>query len=101
LLEYMTGPAGMKYFATTGTPGLKETANSDAYLSGPPQHRAVVVDLGNYARNYYPGLKSDRWKQIYDAEVQRIWLNQASAQEVLQSICDQITPILETPISEF
>jgi multiple sugar transport system substrate-binding protein len=101
LLQYMVGPEGMKYFATTGTPCLLETANSEAFLSGPPEHRAVVVELGSYAVNYYPGLKSDQWKQIYDAELQRLWLNEAPALEVLQGIHDQITPILETPISEF
>lgn len=101
LLKYMTGPEGMKYFATTGTPCLLETANSDLYLSGPPEHRSVVVELGSYAVNYYPGLKSDRWKQIYDAELQRIWLNGEPVPDVLQSIHEQITPILETPISEF
>lgn len=100
VLKYMTGPEGMTEFATTGTPCLIEIANSDVYLSGPPEHRKVAVDLGSYAHNYYPGLKSDRWKQVYDANLQRIWLNMAPAAEVLQSICDEITPILQTPVSE-
>lgn len=72
-----------------------------AFLEGEPEHRAVSVELGSYARNYYPGLKSDRWKQIYDAELETLWLNRGTAQEVLQSICDKITPILQTPLSEF
>ena len=99
-MQFMAGPQGMEAFAETGTPGLKETANSDAYLSGPPEHRAVAVDIGAYARSYYPGLKSDLWKQIFNAEIDALWLNNVPAAEVLQTICDKITPILQTPIDE-
>jgi multiple sugar transport system substrate-binding protein len=100
LLQFVVGPTGMEYFAKTGTPSLKATANSDVYLSGPPEHRQLAVDLGEYARNYYPGLKSDLWKQIYNAEIEALWLNKGTAQEVMQTICDKITPILQTPINE-
>ncbi|CAN5828474.1 sugar ABC transporter substrate-binding protein [soil metagenome] len=100
LLQFLVGPTGMQYFAKTGTPCLKETANSDEYLKGGPEHRKVVVDLGKYARNYYPGLKSDQWKQIYNAEIEALWLNKGTAQTVMQTICDKITPILQTPIDQ-
>lgn len=100
LMQFMTGPEGMAVFADTGTPALAETANSDAYLSGPPEHRNVAVEIGAYARSYYPGLKSDQWKQIYNAEIEALWLNNDPAAEVLQSICDNITPILQTPVDE-
>jgi multiple sugar transport system substrate-binding protein len=100
LLQFLVGPTGMEYFAKTGTPCLKATANSDVYLSGPPEHRQVAVTLGEYARNYYPGLKSDQWKQIYNAEIEALWLNKAAAPEVMQTICDKITPILQTPIDQ-
>ncbi len=100
LMQFMAGPQGMEAFAKTGTPGLKETANSDVYLSGPPEHRAVAVDLGAYARSYYPGLKSDLWKQVFNAEIDALWINNVPAAEVLQTICDKITPILQTPIDE-
>ena len=100
LLQFMVGPGGMAHFAKTGTPSHKETANSDVYLQGEPENRQLAVSLGDYARSYYPGLKSDLWKQIYDAELQGLWIGQSSAAEVLQSIHDQITPILETPVDE-
>jgi multiple sugar transport system substrate-binding protein len=100
LLQFMVGPTGMEYFAKTGTPSLLETANSDVYLTGEPEHRQVAVELGSYARNYYPGLKSDQWKQIYNAELEALWINNAPAAEVLQTICDKITPILQTPVDE-
>jgi multiple sugar transport system substrate-binding protein len=100
LMQFMTGPQGMEAFAKTGTPALAEAANSDAYLSGPPEHRAVAVELGAYARNYYPGLKSDQWQQIYNAELEALWINNVPAEEVLQTICDKITPILQTPVDE-
>ncbi|HXF62719.1 MAG TPA: sugar ABC transporter substrate-binding protein [Caldilineaceae bacterium] len=100
LLQYMVGPGGMAYFAKTGTPSLIETANSDVYLTGEPENRQEAVNIGNYARNYYPGLKSDQWKQIYNAELEALWIGQSSAAEVLQTICDKITPILETPVEE-
>ena len=100
LLQFMTGPEGMAFFAKTGTPSLKETANSDVYLTGVPDNRAEAVTLGSYARNYYPGLKSDRWKQIYNAELEALWIGQTDAETVLQTICEKITPILEIPIDE-
>ncbi|HRW04208.1 MAG TPA: extracellular solute-binding protein [Caldilineaceae bacterium] len=100
LMQFMVGPEGMEAFAETGTPALAETANSDTYLSGPPEHRAVAVEIGAYARNFYPGLKSDQWKQIYNAELEALWINNAPAAEVLQTICDKITPILQTPVDE-
>ncbi|MCC6455386.1 MAG: extracellular solute-binding protein [Caldilineaceae bacterium] len=100
LLQYMVGPGGMAYFAKTGTPSHKETANSDVYLQGEPENRQLAVAIGEYARAYYPGLKSDLWKQIYDAELEGLWIGQSSAAEVLQSIHDQITPILATPVDE-
>jgi ABC-type glycerol-3-phosphate transport system substrate-binding protein len=100
LLQYMVGSGGMAYFAKTGTPSHKATANSDVYLQGEPEHRQLAVNLGEYARNYYPGLKSDLWKQIYNAELEALWIGQSDAQTVLQSIHDQITPILQTPIDE-
>src|SRR5690606_14890947 len=74
LLKFMTGPEGMAYFAKTGTPSLISTANSDVYLTGEPEHRAVAVDIGSYAHNYYPGLKSDLWKQVYNAELEALWI---------------------------
>jgi len=100
LLQYMIGSDGMAYFAKTGTPSNKATANSDVYLKGKPDNRQLAVKIGEYARNYYPGLKSDRWKQIYDAELQGLWLGQSDAKTVLQSITDQIDPILATPIDQ-
>jgi len=100
LMQFMTGPKGMEAFAKTGTPALAETANSDIYLSGPPEHRAVAVEIGAYARNYYPGLKSDLWKQIFNAELEALWINNVPAAEVLQTIHDKITPILQTPVDE-
>jgi multiple sugar transport system substrate-binding protein len=100
LLQFMVGPTGMEFFAKTGTPSLQETANSDVYLTGEPEHRQVAVELGAYARNYYPGLKSDQWKQIYNAELEALWINNVPAAEVLQTICDKITPILQTPVDE-
>lgn len=100
LLQFMAGPEGMAYFAKTGTPSLIETANSDVYLTGEPEHRAVAVDIGSYAHNYYPGLKSDLWKQIYNAELEALWIGQTDAPTVLQTICEKITPILQTPIDE-
>lgn len=100
LMQFMTGPKGMEAFAKTGTPALQETANSDSYLAGPPEHRAVAVEIGAYARNYYPGLKSDLWKQVFNAELEALWINNVPAAEVLQTICDKITPILETPVDQ-
>lgn len=100
LLQFMAGEEGMAYFAKTGTPSLKATANSDVYLTGEPEHRAVAVEVGNYAHNYYPGLKSDLWKQIYDAELQALWIGESDAATVLQTICEKITPILQTPVDE-
>jgi ABC-type glycerol-3-phosphate transport system substrate-binding protein len=100
LLMYMAGPGGMAYFAKTGTPSLKETANSEVYLTGEPEHRQVAVDIGEYAHNYYPGLKSDQWKQIYNAELEALWIGESTAAEVLQTICDKITPILQTPVDQ-
>jgi len=100
LLQFMTGEGGMAYFAKTGTPSLKATADSDVYLTGAPEHRAEAVNIGNYAHNYYPGLKSDQWKQIYTAELEALWFGQSDAAAVLQTICEKITPILETPVNE-
>lgn len=100
LLQFMIGEKGMAFFAKTGTPCLKASANSDAYLIGEPEHRQIAVNLGEYARNYYPGLKSDLWKQVYNAELEALWLNQRPAAEVLQTICDKITPTLETPVDQ-
>ena len=100
LLQFMVGPEGMAYFAKTGTPSLKETANSDTYLTGQPEHRSEAVNVGAYGRNYYPGLKSDRWKQIYNAELEALWIGQSDAETVLATICEKITPILETPVDE-
>jgi multiple sugar transport system substrate-binding protein len=100
LLQFMVGPGGMVYFAKTGTPSNIEVANSDAYLTGEPANRIEAVTLGDYGRNYYPGLKSDRWKQIYSAELEALWIGQSDAETVLTTVCDKITPILETPIDE-
>ena len=100
LLQFMVGPGGMVYFAKTGTPSHVETANSDAYLTGEPGNRIEAVTLGDYGRNYYPGLKSDRWKQIYSAELEALWIGQSDAESVLNTVCEKITPILETPIDE-
>lgn len=100
LLQFMTGPEGMTYFAKTGTPSLIEIANSDVYLTGEPENRVVAVEIGQYAHSYYPGLRSDQWKQIYNAELEALWIGQTDAATVLQTICEKITPILQTPIDE-
>jgi len=100
LLQYMVGASGMAFFAKTGTPSYKATANSDVYLQGEPENRQLAVAIGEYARNYYPGLKSDLWKQIFNAELEGLWIGQSDAATVLQSIHEQITPILATPVDE-
>jgi multiple sugar transport system substrate-binding protein len=100
LLQFMAGPGGMEYFAKTGTPSLKATANSDVYLTGKPENRAVAVSAADYGRSYYPGLKSDSWKQIYIAEREAMLIGQSDASTMLQSVCEKITPILETPVDE-
>jgi multiple sugar transport system substrate-binding protein len=100
LLQFMAGPGGMEYFAKTGTPSLRATANSDVYLTGSPENRAVAVNAADYGRSYYPGLKSDSWKQIYIAEREAMLIGQSDASTMLQSVCEKITPILETPVDE-
>ncbi len=94
LLKFMTGPVAMQYWLKIGTPCLIETANSEAYLTGKPEHRQVAVDVGRYGRTYYPHLGNAKWKAIYDQEIQAIYLGEGSAEEVCTRICEKITPIL-------
>jgi multiple sugar transport system substrate-binding protein len=100
VLQFMAGEVGMTSFAKTGTPSLITIANSDVYLTGEPESRIVAVEVGNYAHSYYPGLKSDQWKQIYTAEREAMLIGQTDAATMLQTVCEKITPILQTPIDE-
>lgn len=95
LLKFMAGEGGMKYFMKTGTPSLIKSAESPDYLTGKPEHRKVAVDIGNYAHNYYPHRNNDKWKEVYNTEMDAVWLGKASAEEVLKKICEKITPILQ------
>ena len=95
LLKFISGPGGMKYFLKTGTPCLISAAQSQDYMTGNPDHRQVAIDVGNYGRTYYPHLGNDKWKQVYDQEIQALYLGQGSAEEVSKAICEKITPILQ------
>jgi multiple sugar transport system substrate-binding protein len=94
LLHYLAGPGGQKYFMKTGTPCCIASAESEEYLTGQPEHRKVAVDIGQYGRTYYPHLGNDRWKEVYSQEIEAIWLDEGTVEEVCASICEKITPIL-------
>ena len=94
LLKYIAGPGGMKYFLATGTPCHIETALSEAYMTGAPEHRQVAVDIGAYGRTYYPHLGNDKWKETYDQEIAALYLGEGTAEEVCTTICEKMAPIL-------
>jgi multiple sugar transport system substrate-binding protein len=94
LLKYISGPGGMKYFLKTGTPCLIASAQSEDYMTGSPEHRQVAVDIGNYGRTYYPHLGNDKWKEVYNQEIQALYLGEGTAEEVCTRICEKMTPIL-------
>jgi multiple sugar transport system substrate-binding protein len=94
LLKFISGPGGMKYFLATGTPALISAAASPEYMTGQPEHRQVAVDVGAYGRTYYPDLGNDKWKAVYDQEIQALWLGEGDAQTVCPEICAKIDPIL-------
>jgi len=95
LLKYISGPGGMKYFLKTGTPALKSAAQSDDYMTGSPDHRQIAIDVGDYGRTYYPHRSSDKWKEVYNQEIEALYLGQGTAEEVCAAICDKIQPILD------
>jgi len=95
LLKFIAGPGGMKYFMKTGTPCLVSAAQSEDYLTGNPEHRAVAVDIGTYGRTYYPHLGNDKWKEVYNQEIQALYLGEAAAPEVCALICEKMQPILD------
>lgn len=94
LLKFISGQGGMKYFMQTGTPCLISAAASEDYMTGQPEHRQVAVDVGQYGRTYYPHLGNDKWKEIYDQEIQALFLGEGTAEEICQGICEKISPIL-------
>jgi ABC-type glycerol-3-phosphate transport system substrate-binding protein len=96
LLKYISGPGGMKYFLATGTPALISAAQSKEYMTGQPEHRQAAVDVGAYGRTYYPDLGNDKWKQVYDQEIQALWLGKGNAEQVCPEICTKIQPILDS-----
>jgi hypothetical protein len=84
----------MQYFLRTGTPCLIASAQSEDYMTGAPEHRQVAVDIGNYGRTYYPHLGNDKWKEVYNQEIQALYLGEGTADEVCTRICEKMTPIL-------
>jgi multiple sugar transport system substrate-binding protein len=94
LLHYIAGPGGQKHFLATGTPCHIETALSEAYMTGAPDHRQVAIDIGQYGRTYYPHLGNDRWKEIYNQEIQAIYQGAGTAKEVCASICENMAEVL-------
>lgn len=94
LLKFIAGEGGMNYFLETGTPCLISAAQSEAYMTGSPDHRQVAVDIGQYGRTYYPHLGNAKWKEIYNQEIQAIYLGEGTAEEVCASICEKMAPIL-------
>lgn len=94
LLKFISGPGGQKYFMATGTPSLISAASSPEYMTGKPEHRQVAVDVGAYGRTYYPHLGNDKWKAIYDQEIQALWLGEGSVEEVTTSTCEKISEVL-------
>jgi multiple sugar transport system substrate-binding protein len=94
LLKFISGPGGQKYFMATGTPSYISTANSPEYMTGNPEHRQVAVDVGAYGRTYYPHLGNDKWKEVYNQEIQALWLGEGTVEEVTTSTCAKIDEIL-------
>ena len=94
LLKFISGAGGQKYFMATGTPSLVSMANSPEYLTGKPENRKVAVDVGAYGRTYYPHLGNDQWKEVYNQEIQALWLGEGTVEEVTTAICAKIDPIL-------
>ena len=101
LLQYMVGPGGMAYFAKTGTPSHKATANSDVYLQGEPENRQLAVDDWRVCTQLLSGSEERSLEANLRRRVTRAvdW-GERCAQPVLQNIHDQITPILATPVED-
>jgi multiple sugar transport system substrate-binding protein len=97
LLKFMTTEPGMKYFAETGTPGYKRTAESELYLKpgGKPAHRKYAVELARYGRPY----TTEPFLAYWDPEYVRIWselvANTLSPEAGARQMCEQIDRALQ------
>jgi len=94
-LKWLAGPGGMTFYSKMGPPALISIAES-VYKKVPcPDHRGIASDIGNYAHNYYPHRGNTRWKEVYDQEIQAVYLGKGTAAEVCATICDKMQPILD------
>lgn len=94
-LAWLAGPGGMTFYSKMGPPALISIAES-VYKQVPcPEHRGLASDIGNYSHNYYPHRGNDLWKEIYNQEIQAIYLGMATAEEVTAAICQKMQPVLD------
>ena len=90
-------PAATKWTEIMGiVPPLKSVAASDAYLQPgqPPEHISVFTDGAPYLR---PDPRHPAFTQassIANSELDRLWIGQATAQEVADSIVDKVNDLL-------
>jgi multiple sugar transport system substrate-binding protein len=97
LLKFMLTEPGMKYFAETGTPGYKKTAESDVYLKpgGRPPHRKYVLDLAKHGRPF----GSLPFQNFWNPEYNKVWpdlvANKLSPEAAAKQMCEQINRVLQ------
>jgi multiple sugar transport system substrate-binding protein len=92
-----TTDAVEQWTATMGiVPPLQSVAASDVYLQpgNPPEHISVFTDGAPYLR---PDPRHPAFTQaasLANSELDRLWIGQASAQEVADSIVDKVNDLL-------
>ena len=92
-----TTEAVEQWTATMGiVPPLQSVAASDVYLQpgNPPEHISVFTDGAPYL---HPDPRHPAFTQassLANTELDRLWIGQASAQEVADSIVDKVNDLL-------
>lgn len=93
---------GQRIYTETGEilPALQSTARSDAFLQAdsPPENREAFIIEGENAKVGRIGLFQE-WSEldssIIGPALQRIWTGEATAEDVLPGLCDQVDTFLQ------
>ncbi len=97
LLSFLSGPEGGKIFADGGqfVPVLKQAAETIAPGDAPPKHIQLFAEAMNYQTTTNFTENTERARQIYRPELDRVYICEATAAEVLNQVKQEVEDALE------
>ena len=97
LIKYLASREGQKALVSDGfsVPALKSIANSDVFLSPPPDNQKAFLDMIKVGHLKAQTPRFNQLEDIWRTQLDLFWLGKATADTVTKKIDDEVNKVLK------